>query len=304
MSLLQNVLILARMGQYVGTSGLFGGALFLARQHPDLPTIGERRLLVVSGLMLVVATVAAMVLQAADMAGGADAAMITMVLTSTSFGHAAACRLAAAAAALLLLLLLGQPGRLCLSLLALLGALATTSLAWGGHAMSDDGVPGFVHFVADIAHLLAAAVWIGALVILTTMVTAYVARDSGGPARRLERALSGFSGVGTAAVALLILSGLVNGWFLIGPDHLRGLFTTLYGRLLLIKLALFMVMLGLAALHRWRLSPRLATAAGRGAKVRDDVIRIRRSIALETVSAMLVLGLVAWFGTLAPPGGG
>ncbi|TLU71115.1 copper homeostasis membrane protein CopD [Lichenicoccus roseus] len=302
MSLSQTVLVLARTAQYAGTSGLFGGGFFLARQHPDLPTIGERRLLVFCGLMLVAATMAALVLQAADMAGGADPAMMAMVMTSTSFGHAAVSRLIVVATALLLLL--NQPSSLRLWLVTVLGAVATTSLAWGGHGMSGDGTAGLVHFAADIIHLLAAAIWIGALGILTMMVMDHLARTSGSPARRLDRALSGFSGVGTAAVALLILSGLINSWFLVGPNHLWGLFTTLYGRLLLIKLALFMVMLGLAALHRWRLTPRLQTAAQGGADIRDGVIEIRRSIALETVSAVLVLGLVAWFGTLAPPDDG
>lgn len=302
MSLMQIALILARLGQYAGTSGLFGGTFFLARQHPDLPTTGERRLLIVSGLMLVVTTVAALVLQAADMAGGADPSMMAMVLTSTSFGHAAVTRLVVVVTALLLLL--KQPDRLRLWLVTALGAVATTSLAWGGHAMSGDGTAGLIHFFADIVHLLAAAIWIGALGILMMMVTHYGARTSGSPERRLGRALSGFSGVGTAAVALLILSGLINGWLLVGPDHLWGLFTTLYGRLLLIKLALFMVMLGLAALHRWRLTPRLENAVRRGADTRSGVIEIRRSIALETVSAVLVLGLVGWFGTLAPPNNG
>ena len=303
MSLLQPALVLARMGQYVGTSGLFGGAFFLARQHPDLPSVGEYRLLMVSGLLLMAATVAGLVLQAADMAGGTDLSMMAMVLTSTSFGHAAVSRLVVVAAALLVLL--NQPSPLRLWLLTALGAVATTSLAWGGHAMSGgDDAAGLVHFSADIVHLLAAAIWIGALGILATMVAAYQARTGGSSARRLNRALSGFSGVGTVAVGLLILSGLINGWFLVGPDHLRGVFTTLYGRLMLIKLALFTLMLGLAALHRWRLTPRLETTAREGADMQGGVIEIRRGIALETVSAMLVLGLVAWFGTLAPPNDG
>ena len=301
MSVLQTVLVLARTGQYAGASGLFGGAFFLTRQHPDLPAVGERRLLVVSGLVLTASTAVSLTLQAADMAGGADPSMMAMVLTSTSFGYASVGRLVVVVMALLLL---RTPPRHRLWMVTILGAMATTSLAWGGHAMSGEGGAGLVHLSADIVHLLAAAVWIGALGILTAMVTAHLARTGNNPARRLDRALSGFSGVGTAAVALLILSGLINGWFLVGPDHLRGLVTTLYGRLLLVKLVLFTVMLGLAALHRWRLTPRLRTAASSAADVRDGVIGIRRSIALETVSAVLVLGLVAWFGILAPPSDG
>jgi putative copper resistance protein D len=43
--------------------------------------------------------------------------------------------------------------------------------------------------------------------------------------------------VGYVAVAVLIASGLINGWYLVGS--FAALLGTLYGRLLLVKLSLF-----------------------------------------------------------------
>jgi putative copper resistance protein D len=302
------MLILARIGQYLGASGLFGGALLLARQQCGLPRSGgpslnERRLLMASVLMLSLSTVAALVLQAAAMAGDdplPDLPMLGMVLASTSFGHAVMVRLAVTLAAIPLLL--GLPTYRRLRAMTVLGAVSMLTLAWGGHGVSDTGWAGLLHLGADSVHLLAAGLWIGALSILVVM--AMETSSAGGVTTwRLERALSGFSGAGTIAVALLILTGLVNGWFLVGPRHLASLVTTLYGRLLLAKLALFAAMLGLAAIHRWRLTPRLASAAAGSGGHGIVVTEIRRSIALETAFAVLVLSLVGWLGTLAPPAG-
>lgn len=299
---MEAALILVRLGQYLGVAGLYGGAFFLARQAPEPANRSEWGLLFGSALVLTGATLAALVIQAAMMAGlstpWSDPSMIGMVLTQTAFGYAVAARLLASVGAIVALSL--SPRRPKLWLLAALGAVATATLAWGGHGAADEGVAGAVHLTTDIVHLLAAALWIGALGALVVM--AADRRGASGPieARRLHVALEGFSGLGSVAVALLIFTGLVNGWFLIGPTHLQDLFTTVYGRLLLAKLLLFAGMLRLAAANRWRHTPRL-----RGALDRQDLATalpgLRRSLALETAAALGVLALVAWLGTLAPP---
>jgi copper resistance protein D len=69
--------------------------------------------------------------------------------------------------------------------------------------------------------------------------------------------LDRFSAIGSAVIVSLILSGLINSWFLIGVANWRALFTTAYGVALLIKLALFALMLALAAMNRFRWAPRL-----------------------------------------------
>ncbi len=57
-------------------------------------------------------------------------------------------------------------------------------------------------------------------------------------------------------------------------------------------------MLGCAAVNRFRLTPRLA---GKGRSAPDALATLRRSIALESLLALLVIALVAWLGTLPPP---
>ena len=71
-------------------------------------------------------------------------------------------------------------------------------------------------------------------------------------------ALVSFSGMGYAAVAVLIGSGLVNAWLLVGPP--TRLLTTPYGQLLLVKVCLLTGMLALAVQNRFRLVPALQTS--------------------------------------------
>ena len=95
-----------------------------------------------------------------------------------------------------------------------------------------------------------------------------------------------------------MVTGVANYLFVVGPN-LDGLTGGRYGLLLCLKLGLFGLMLGLAALNRVHLAPRLqrSLAAGEhGAALKA----LRRSIALELVAVVVILGLVAWLGTLAP----
>jgi putative copper resistance protein D len=191
-----------------------------------------------------------------------------------------------------------RPGRGLWWTCAGLGAVACASFAWMGHGAATAGSPGLLHLAADILHALATGAWIGALVVFFGLLRRS-AQDAGLD-RVLYKALHDFSGVGSALVATLVATGLVNSWFLVGPTRLSGLWATPYGQLLSLKLALFAGMLGLAAANRFRHTPALGLALD-GPRPRDPALKaLRRSLAWESGLALAVLGLVAWLGTLAP----
>src|SRR3546814_16044212 len=81
------------------------------------------------------------------------------------------------------------------------------------------------------------------------------------------RALAWFATAGTVIVGLVIVTGIVNSYALIGPQNMSGLFQSAYGQLLLIKLVLFGLMLALAASNRFSLTPALATGIEDGNKI-------------------------------------
>jgi len=73
-----------------------------------------------------------------------------------------------------------------------------------------------------------------------------------------------------------------------------------YGHLLLIKIALFLVMLGLATVNRLWLTPALAATAGQG-RSRDAFRQLRRNVAIEISAGVIILSVVAVLG-VTPPG--
>jgi putative copper resistance protein D len=301
--------VAARLIQFAAATVLFGAPLFFlyglrARAGDEPARLGWPRW----GLSLAVAAllagaVVSLSAQTASMTGEPAAAFqpdsLWEVMSGTQFGLAIAVRLGLATAALIHVLLV-RPSRPLWVSLAGLGAGALASFAWTGHGAADEGVAGAVHLGADIVHLLAAGVWLGALAVLAAQLSAARRRPDRWSLQTLHRGLEGFSGVGTAVVALLLLTGLVNSWFLIGPNHLGALLTTAYGLLLGAKILIFAGMLGLAAINRFRLTPALGAALA-GAPPHAALAALRRSILLETVAAIAVLALVSLLGTLAPP---
>jgi len=91
---------------------------------------------------------------------------------------------------------------------------------------------------------------------------------------------------------------VINYLFIVGPS-ITGLLDSTYGQLLALKLTLFAVMLVFAALNRFHLSPLLENARQTG-EHRVAVNALRRSMILEFSVAVVILGLVAWLGTLSP----
>ena len=179
-------------------------------------------------------------------------------------------------------------------------ATALASLAWTGHGAASEGAAGMRQLIADIVHLMAAGAWIGALAALGMLVLRPAHAMSKDHIRLAHRALEGFSLIGTVIVALIVVSGLLNSWVLVGPEHLLSMSSTLYAELLIAKLALFGVMLVLAAANRFHLTPAFDQAIKNGGTL-ASISQLRRSLILEASAALVILGLVAWLGTLEPP---
>ncbi|HEX4741634.1 MAG TPA: copper homeostasis membrane protein CopD [Caulobacteraceae bacterium] len=307
--MLEVAFINSRLVQYLAAMILCGSPLFflygLPRQGSEAATrLGwARPLLAVASAALLVGAVVGLAAQTANVTGEpADAlrprAWLSVV-TGADFGPAMAARIVLPIAALALVQL-GRPSVPLWGASSLIGGAALASFAWTGHGASDEGMAGLVHLGADVLHLFAAGVWLGALAVLAILL-----RTSGGGSdlaglQALHRGLKGFSGVGTATVAILLATGLLNSWFLIGPNHVRDLFVTPYGLLLCGKIAIFVVMLCLAGLNRFRLTPALAGSLSDGGSP-AAVRRLRLSIAFETACGGAVLALVAVLGTLEPP---
>lgn len=222
---------------------------------------------------------------------------IEMILTMTNVGIAWAVRVAALVA-ILGLSVAGRPFTATSNVVvAVLAAIALATAAWSGHGAMDEGVRRYPHLVADILHLFAAAVWVGAL----AMFAKFLQEARSATYERLltlSRALSGFARTGTLVVVTLVITGGVNYWLTAGPS-LAPLVSSQYGLLLLLKLGLFCAMLGLAAANRFSLTPNLERAID-GGDTGAAVAALRKSLVLESGAALLILILIAWLGVLSP----
>lgn len=222
------------------------------------------------------------------------------VLSETTFGNVSALRLILLASSGITLVTLSPSKRLC-SLGALSAGTVLVSLLLTGHGTMDEGTAGLIHRASDVLHLLAAGVWIGALVPLAILVILSHSKRNLIDAEVAYHGLDGFSGVGLLAVSVLVLTGIINSWFLIGPSYWREGFTTPYGIALLIKMGLFIGMLALAAANRFILTPRLNESIQRDKPLAETVSLLRSSVLLETGLAALVIMAVGVLGTLEPP---
>ncbi len=255
--------------------------------------------LAVAGLLASAAQIMAM---AAAMAGVAvlnlDRQTLIDLIAGSAVGYAWLARMAA-------LVLLGIAGislrrrpSAMLGLAVVSSGIAVATLAWTGHGAMDEGGRGWIHLGADVIHLLAAGGWLGAIAALLLLLRPSVAADPSSLAVA-HRGLERFSGTGTLLVALILVTGIVNSWLIVGPAHFFDLPASPYGQLLLAKVMLFVAMLGLAAANRFRLVPALETAIAAGDH-RQALGAMRRSLVLEIGCAIIILGLVAWLGTLEP----
>ncbi len=171
-------------------------------------------------------------------------------------------------------------------LTALAAAGAWITLPLTGHAASfDTPLP----HLAQVAHGVGAGLWVGALAVVVA-VASPLHREPQGQGRVADL-VRRFSPIAVAAVATITLSGAVTGvFYLVSVDDL---WTTSYGRALLLKVVLFLAT-GAVGVCNWRrLTPRLGEASGLG--------RLLRSVRLELLLAAGVLLVTAVLVHLAMP---
>ncbi len=253
----------------------------------------------VGWIVLTVTTIAALMLQGPYAAGSGigDAVKWQVVreVLNTRFGHVTEVRLMLLGAALVPLSFTGPLVRSrrvarwwsITAVIVAVGLAATPGYA--GHAATGD----FTIFAVplDTLHVLAMSVWLGGLVVLL------LAAMGGGFSGGLRRALSTFSRIAFWCVVVLVLSGVFASWRQVG-FAIRGYTHTSYGNILLVKLAIVVGLLGLAAVsrsivRRRRAAPLDAPDSAIAAIDERTIVGLRRSVAGEVALGLAVLAVTA-----------
>src|SRR5215470_470001 len=156
---------------------------------------------------------------------------VWILLTETQFGFVWQLRLVLAALlaniCLLGRLAAAQQSDLQGILAVIVAAAFAGALAWAGHGGSTPG-RGDLHVAADVLHLIAAAAWLGGLVPLVLLLGQQPPGAHEGWTIFVGHAIRRFSTLGIVSVSVLIVSGLINAWFLVGDT--QALIASDYGR--------------------------------------------------------------------------
>ena len=177
-----------------------------------------------------------------------------------------------------------------------LGALATLP-ALGGHASVQSPVA--VLLPANVLHVLAVAAWLGGVAVLVLAVRAATARlEPADRTRLLAAVVARFSALARVAVAVLLASGIVQG--VVEVRTVANLVETAFGRAVLIKVVIFVALVGLGWINRYRLLPALHRAARGGQSPGRTGQLLRRTLRAEVALGLAALATTGALAGYAP----
>ncbi len=240
----------------------------------------------VSGLAMLISLPAATAIIGNGWSDALDVGMVHDVLFDTTVGRAWQAQ-ALTTAMMVCAFLLPESWRR--HGLALASGLGLAALSLTGHASMLEGWLRQAHRANDILHVLTGGGWLGALVPLIPILRLLGRPDCRAAA---QLALRRFSNAGHAAVALVVLSGLVNTMLIL--KRLPTDWSSPYQTLLALKIALVAVMALLAIVNRYVFVPWIGRNPGRALHA------LRLGSIAEIAIGMLVIGLVSVFGMLEP----
>jgi putative copper export protein len=251
MSAVDTVVIAVRALSFVAAIQAAGVTLFLWLFGDELrssarPIATAARRAALIGLF---ATAAYQLLEPARLAGSLSGIVdgpLQAVLLASSVGTATAVRLFGLALTAIGALKLSRSG----AAMALIGsALIAGSFAFTGHTATDD--QRWLLAPLLLVHILIVAFWFGAL---RSLLFAGRHEDLAVNARIIER----FSKLAVLVVPLILVAGFALAFVLLPSLAALG---TPYGQLLIVKVAGFAVLMGLAALNKWQLGPRIGAGS-------------------------------------------
>jgi putative copper export protein/methionine-rich copper-binding protein CopC len=286
--------VVVRWLSFIGLLGVIGAVAFLELVLPRAPLgdAGSRAARIGVGCAALLAVAALLRLGAQAYAlGAADGASLASLLFRTTWGWGWLLQLAAALTASAGLTRYRGAGRpLCLAAAAALAL----SAALSGHAAAAPRLGG-IAVASDALHVLGAGAWLGTLLLVVLAGLPTAARlptAERGPA--LAALVDAFSRVAIVAAGVVLATGAFAAWLHLGSLAL--LWRSVYGRTLLLKIALLAVVFAIGAYNQSLVRPALVAHGEVGAR------RLQRSATLELAFGALVLLVTAVLVATSPPG--
>ena len=276
---------------------VLASASFVAPQEENSPRVNflSKAACLLAAFLIV--ALLALAVQGAKLSGGAlpSIDILARYVTRTQSGGLWLWR--EAYAALLLVLVLSFRNSAAQDRIArwlfLIAVPLVASRALSSHAAAVRENNG-IAIAIDALHLIVSALWAGGLPVLFWLLWRRN-RDLSAPLGWAAGLVVRFSRLALASVAVIIATGLYQSWLQL--QSWSALVETAYGRVLLLKLALFASMLALGALNRCSTKPALLKAAASESLPAKALRRIGAEAALA-VGVFCVTGFL----TVQPPG--
>lgn len=255
---------------------------------------GAARLGVAAAAALVVAALARLWAQSASLfgvEGALDPARLAQALSLQPWATGWWLQVGAATLALAGCGLAVRSVRAGWALAAPAALVAAVTPALSGHAVA---MPELVWLAVpvDALHVVAAGGWIGSL--LALVVVGLPTALALGPERRGDASsalVQGFSPTALIFTGILVTTGVISAWLHLGD--VTALWTSAYGRTLLLKVGIFSAVALVGAYNFLRVRPALEDGTGSR--------RLRRSGGVELALALVVLVVTAVLVALPPP---
>ena len=248
-----------------------------------------RRIAIAAAIVSLLLSFPRLALQVKSLAGpGVESGMTGALIRETNWGRGWVLQLLGSAG-YLLAMFAAAPGASAAWLLAgAASVMVAFGLAFSGHAAGVEQMQ-IINIANDAVHVVAVSAWIGTLafIVLVALPIAMRQRSYG----ELGTLIRAFSPMALGVAAIAVITGSVSALSHLGP--LSDLWTTGYGRMLLLKL-LGVSGVAISGAYNWRrLKPRLGTELA--------TAQLQRSAAAETGLALLVLLATAILVALPTP---
>jgi putative copper export protein/methionine-rich copper-binding protein CopC len=256
--------------------------------------LGAARLGLAAAAALFVAALARLWAQTASLFGPGDALHPERLAAALSFQPWATGWWLQAGAALVAtvgfaLVLQGIRAGWAVAVVAALVAAVTPALS--GHAVASPDLA-WLAVPADALHVIAAGGWVGGLLALVVIgLPATLRLEPGRRGSAAAALVQGFSPVALVLAGILMVTGVFAAWIHLGD--VTALWTSAYGRTLLLKLGIFAGVFLVGAYNFLRVRPALGKEAG--------TRRLQRSASTELVLALLVIAVTAVLVAIPPP---
>ncbi|HET7585957.1 MAG TPA: CopD family protein [Gemmatimonadaceae bacterium] len=252
-------------------------------------TVGMR-----AAWLFIIATLLRAVAQCVAVNGPAApfaSARVALLFLHTLWGWAWFAALAAAIASVVAFARIRRGLRYGWGLAAAAALVMALALSLSGHAVAvQSAVP--VAVALDAVHIVAAGGWLGTLLVLVLAgIPAARQISAEQPAPALRDLVTVFSPVTLTSAAIIVVTGLITAWFHLGS--IPALWSTPYGRVLIIKLVALVATLAVGA-YNWKvLTPRLGDG--------NAPARLRSSSMGELALGVVILAVTAVLVATPPP---